>query len=108
MRSKKVVDWIKLSNIKHNSINFSALNGLQKRNQILKKLIKYSIFSSIIGYTVYYYYNDFETLISDGGKTFLKKLNNLPNKESTFKDSHKLLCLEYLDNKVNFLIKSGL
>ncbi len=39
-------------------------------------------------------------IISDGGKTFLSRLNGLPNKKSTFKDSHKLLCLEYIDNKV--------
>jgi len=100
MKSKRVIDWIKFHNIKQNAINLSALDGLKKRNQILRKIIKYSIFCGILGYSSYYYINEFNMIISDGGKTFLSRLNGLPNKKSTFKDSHKLLCLEYIDNKV--------
>ena len=100
MKTKKVVDWIKFNNIKENSINFSALPGLKHRNNLIIKIIKISIFSAFVGYTSFFYYNEYNLIISDGGKTFLKELNNLPNKKSTYKDSHKLLCLEYLDNKV--------
>jgi len=104
MKSKKVIDWIKLNNIKQNAINISALDGLKRRNRILKKIILISIFTGVIGYSSIYFFNEFNMVISDGGKTFINKLNNLPNKKSTFKDSHKLLCLEYLDNKVNKLL----
>jgi hypothetical protein len=100
MKSKKGIDWIKFNNIKQNSINFSALDGLRKRNIILKRMIKGSILSAIIGYSFQYFYNDFKNTIKDSGKTFMKKLNNLPNKTTAFKDAHRLLCLEYLDNKV--------
>jgi len=101
MKSKKVIDWIKFNNIKENSVNLSALDGLKRRNNILRKSIKYSIVLGILGYTSYYYLNEYNIIVSDGGRTFINRLNNLPNKKSTFKDSHKLLCLEYLDNKVS-------
>jgi hypothetical protein len=91
---------IKFNNIKENSINFSALDGLKRRNYILRKTIKYSILLGIFGYSAFYYINEYKMIITDGGKTFINKLNNLPNKKFTFRDSHKLLCLEYLDNKV--------
>lgn len=102
MKSKKVVDWIKFNNIKENSINLSALDGLKKRNEILRKFIKYSIVFGIAGYTSYYYFNQFNMVIKDGGRTFINRINSMPNKKSTFRDSHKFLCLEYIDNKVKF------
>ena len=107
MKSKKVIDWIKFNNIKENSINFSALDGLKRRNNILRKTIKYSIVLGFLGYATFYYHNEYNMLITDSGRTFLNKLNSLPNKKSTFKDSHKLLCLEYLDNKVKINDKNN-
>jgi hypothetical protein len=100
MKSKKVIDWIKFNNIKENSVNLSALDGLKRRNIILRKTIKYSIVFGFLGYATFYYFKEYDLVIADGGRTFINRLNSLPNKKSTFKDSHKLLCLEYLDNKV--------
>jgi hypothetical protein len=98
---KRVVDWIKYKNIKDNSLNNSALEGLSRRNKILKGIIKSMFVFTILGYNGYNYINEFNYLIKDSGKNFLKNLNNSANKKLIFKDSHKLQCLEYLDNKVN-------
>ena len=98
-KPKKVVDYIKLRTIKDNSNNFSALIGLKRVNNILKKFIKYGICGTVIAFVVIVGYNHYNNVMLNGIKNFDDMLSKIYDKRKAFYDKHKILFLDYSQKK---------
>ncbi len=95
MKVKRVVDQIKLKNIKHNSINASGLKGLRRVNNVLFWTITLGITGSTLWFIGRSYYRSVIYATTEGKKLFLKNLDNLPNKAELYLNAHKQLITEY-------------
>jgi len=100
MKVKKVVDHIKLKNLKDNSVNLSALTGLRRINKVIYRSIVFGFSISAIGFFTTAYYNNIIYSITEGKKLFLNRLDTLPNKETLYMEGHKKMMIEYSNSEV--------
>ena len=104
MKVKREIDHIKLKNLKDTSINVSALKGLRRINNVIRKSLLFGISISVFGFLATAYYRNVIYAITEGKKIFLEKLNTMPNKEKLFLDGHSKLVEEYLNYNVSLII----
>jgi len=95
MQTKKVVDWIKFKNLKDATINYSALQGLNRINKLLSRFIKYGLLGFIIIGGSYIYYKRYCDIISNGVQFLEKQIHNLDDKQIIYLKNHIRLSLDY-------------
>jgi hypothetical protein len=98
MKTRKIVDWIKVNNLKEATRNYSALTGLKRVNNIIKFIFKMTIGGAIIYIPLVGFLNDVDNVLKNGSKNFFKKINAIPNKEKLFHNAHYKSILNYHDD----------
>jgi hypothetical protein len=95
MKTKKIVDWIKVYNLKDQTRNYSALKGLGRVNKIISTIFKLTIGGFILYFPISSFLRDVDNVLKNGPNEFFKSLDSIPNKEKIFHDAHYKSIINY-------------
>ena len=93
---KRVIDWIKLKNIREQTKNnYSALKGLRRVNNLLYKTLKYGFILTLVCFGGHGLYRRFNDTMENGIKEFENKINDIYDKKRLYLQKHRALMLDY-------------
>ncbi len=102
MKTRKVVDWIRMKNFKEHSRNMSALVGLKRVNKILGTSAKLMFTGFLLYIPFKLFTKDVEEVLKNGANEFNRKLDITPNKEKIFQTCHYRSIINFIDEIVIF------